>query len=210
MAAGNWNSYKRTETLKKHKPFSLICQLLMCDCDQQVFISLLHGWTFLCNHVYEKHIEEAGSRARACAPVFAQRGERLFNSETIYPIWSWLKPSCLPAPSPPPPPLSSHEKCVLYNQEQRKRKLITHTSSVTCGIPPFLSIWSCTPEANNGLVNWDLICPQNIDVYSLIVFLCASMQRGQTPSLFWPALTQWTRRWTTAAPRHSSAKWGAT
>lgn len=43
--------------------------------------------------------------------------------------------------------------CVLYNQEQRERKLITHTSCVTCGISlsPSLSvtITSSKPEANN-------------------------------------------------------------
>ena len=73
----------------------------------------------LCNHVYEKHIEEAGLRVRACALVFAH-GEREREAVQLRdppPNLELIKAQLSARPLPPP----SHEQCVLYNQEQRKR-----------------------------------------------------------------------------------------
>lgn len=123
----------------------------------------------LCNHVYEKHIEEAALRARACALMFALKEREAVRLRDRPPNLELIKAQLSARLTAPPPP--SHEKCVLYNQEQRKRKLITHTSCVTCGIP--LSIIRSKPEATVGPLQEEL--SKDVSLCPDCVFLCVFM-----------------------------------
>lgn len=71
----------------------------------------------MCNHEYEKNTKKASLRVGACALVFVQRGERA-QLRDHPPNLELIKAQLSARPTAPP---FSHEKCVLYNQEQRKR-----------------------------------------------------------------------------------------